>query len=170
MYISLKDNPEFNKYLNMASGEKKTNECELRVFPEYGIAMESNWSGGTKYWYTLIDMVTNKVLPIPENGNIGQPSTPELKVLPPNFCLVETLVFCGKKMTARIYMNQENLTKAIPENKIELTDEEGTYLKEYRSLKSSYRIKNERLLNLLKAKNMIAANNSVTTLGKNWGR
>lgn len=170
MFISLKDNPEFNKLLNMSSGEKKSNEFELRVFPEYGIAMESNWSGGTKYWYTLIDMVTNKVLPIPENGNIGQPSTPELKSLPLNFCLVETLVFCGKKMAARIYMNQDNITKLIPENKIELTEEEGTYLKEYRSLKSSYRIKNERLLNQLKAKKMIAGNNSVTISGKNWGR
>jgi len=170
MIVSTKDYPEFLPLLNKASGDSKMNECAIEVFPLTGMDLDSNWSGGTKYFYTLLNLQTHERMIIPDNGNIGQPNRISLESVPVNFCLVEKVIFQGKKMSPRIYLNETNFTKLLPQPSVELSIEEANFLKEYRSLKSSYRPKNNTLLNSLKEKGLIAANNSVTTSGKNWGR
>ena len=170
MFVDLKTNPELVSILNRAQGDQKSGQCEVRVFPEYGMTLASNWSDGTRYWYTLLNMVTKEQLPIGECGNLGQPKAPELNQLPPNFCLVEKVIFCGKKMFPRIYMNSANITKLLPMNELELTPEEAAFLKEYRSLKASYRPKNEALRSSLQLKGMLDNRGALTIAGKNYGR
>lgn len=167
MHIEVKKYPDIQRILSLAQGESKEQQCEVRGF-FHPMTLTSNWDGGTKYWYTLIDMTNMKTLPLPESGNIGQPKSPELETLEENFCLVEKVIFCGKKMTPRIYFHPNNMPKYLDENKVELTEDEEAFFQQYRSLKSSYRPRNETIKASLIQKGLLAKNGAVTLTGKNY--
>jgi hypothetical protein len=126
-------------------------EVFRRTFPGYrgrqfcvtsaeSVTLDANyWSGGTKYTYRGVDLVTGAVLP-PDCDEYGNPFIrPEVPTvaLEPNRAIVCHKVFCGKDMGLTIYVHPANLAKLLPKP-AELTGHERTVLGYTARLKSSY--------------------------------
>jgi hypothetical protein len=168
MFIETKNFPDIEKILSKGQGYRKKGQCEIREFKP--MTLNSNWFEGSRNFYTLVNLTNFEILSIGDCGNLGQPKAPELEVLPKDYCLLEEVMFCGKPFFPRIYVNVENLPKYLESPKVELTKEEDDFFQEYRTLKSSYRPKNERIKNSLIEKGILAKNGAVTILGKNIPR
>ena len=97
------------------------------------------WSGGTRYEYRGVDLLTGAVLP-PECDEYGNPFThPEVPTvtLEPHRAIVCHKVFCGKDMGLCIYVHPANVAKLLPKP-VDLTRGERIVLRYTASLKASY--------------------------------
>ncbi len=117
MKFPLKGAPDVKKLLGMLP-ERMHRTFTTRFFHANVFkgprTLSSNWGGGSKEFYAVINLVTGELLPLPESGAMGQPRAPVLEALPPNFVLVETAFFLGKPTAASLYFNPENMPKALP--------------------------------------------------------
>lgn len=99
--------------------------------------LDSNWEGGSRSYFVVLDLASLRHAVIPENGtpfsNGGQ--IERISELPLNFAVVEHCIFCGKDLGIRIYVREENLTKMLPPA-VELTRDQKIVLVATRSLKS----------------------------------
>jgi len=122
-----------------------------RAFPNYrgrkfvvgvreSVTLEANyWSGGTRYEYCGVDLLTGAVLP-PDCGEYGNPFVnPEVPTvtLEPQRAIVCHKIFCGKDLGLTIYLHPANVAKLLPKP-AELTRGERIVLKYTASLKASY--------------------------------
>jgi len=96
---------------------------QIRIVPFRPMRLDSNWSGGSKDSFVLIDLETFKHAAIPENGTPFSSAPYHIDKLPTNIVVVEHTIFCGKNLGFRIYVNSENLGKYLPAP-INLTDDE----------------------------------------------
>ena len=116
MKIALKGLPEIKNLLKMLP-ESMQGTFTTRFFHASAfkgpMTLDSNWGGGTKEWYAVINLVTGELLPLPESGAMGQRKAPVLAALPTNFAVVMTGVFLGKPTSATIYFNPENLSPML---------------------------------------------------------
>lgn len=105
------------------------------------VRLSSNyWSGGTRYEYTGVDLVNNKIIPpdFDEYGNpFTHPNVPTVK-LEPNMAIVKTGVFCGKHIKPVIYLHPENANKLIKQQDSGLTDNEKIVLRYTKMYKNTY--------------------------------
>jgi len=112
--------------------------------------LDSCWSGGSRSFYAVVDMVTGRNISIPENGtpfcNGGQIFT--IETLPANIAIVEHCIFCGKDMGIRIYVAPENLNKFALPATAELTLGQQIVLAYTRARKSSYNGRNRQQMAL----------------------
>ncbi|MFH1918709.1 MAG: hypothetical protein ABIP48_02310 [Planctomycetota bacterium] len=113
---------------------------QYRVTAAESVMLDANyWSGGTKYTYRGVDLLTGKVLP-PDCDEYGNPFVrPEVPTvaIEPGRAIVCHKVFCGKDLGLTIYVHPDNLAKLLPKP-AELTGHEQTVLSHTASLKSSY--------------------------------
>ncbi|MHC4398937.1 MAG: hypothetical protein ACYTG0_04580 [Planctomycetota bacterium] len=122
-----------------------------RAFPGYrgrkfvaevreSVTLDANyWSGGTRYTYRGVDLVTGEILS-PECDEYGNPFThPEAPTvaLEPHKAIVCHKVFCGKDLGLTIHVHPENVAKLLP-MPTELTPSERIVLGYTSSLKASY--------------------------------
>lgn len=177
IYVDLKKSPEVAKLLKAVGGYQKQDRAVLLAFAG-PMELDSNWSGGSKTFWTLVDLADGRQLPLPESGAVGQPKPPTLDALPVNTALVETGVYLGKPTVARVHMHPDNLTKLIPAEQPVLTDAEkfvlnciGAYTSSYRA--EEYRRKglDERDVELIKgtlhSKGLIDKRGAITVAGRN---
>ena len=113
--------PEAIRIVNAAFPGLSTNK--IRIVPFHPMRLDSNWEGGSKDSYVLIDIATFKHAPIPENGTPFSSAPYHIDQLPMNVVVVQYTIFCGKHLGFRIYVNSENLGKYLPAP-IDLTDDE----------------------------------------------
>ncbi len=106
--------------------------------------LDSAWSGGSRDYYALVDMVSGRSIPIPENGtpfsNGGQIFT--LESLPANIALVQHMIFCGKDLGVTVFVGPDNLNRFALPAPAELTLNQKIVLAFTRERKSSYNGKN----------------------------
>jgi hypothetical protein len=104
------------------------------------VTLDANyWSGGTRYEYRGVDLVTGTVLP-PECDEYGNPFPhPEVPTvtLEPHRAIVCHKVFCGQDMGLCIYVHPADVAKLLPKP-AELTEGERIVLQYTASLKASY--------------------------------
>lgn len=107
--------------------------------------LDSNWEGGSRSYYVILDLVSLRHATIPENGtpfsNGGK--IERITELPLNCAVVEHCLFCGKDLGIRIYVSEANLTKMLPAP-VELTRDQKIVLVATRSLKSFARFEEAR--------------------------
>jgi hypothetical protein len=131
--VQLKDAPEVKAIIEKASGKYSKRKAYISVFPEHGIQFNSYWDGGSKSYYTVIELATMRVKDTPmtsthpyfdvarqgfvnmETADVAVDSKGNLtlKRLPEGFALVETGIFCGKTATAHVYLNPANMAKYL---------------------------------------------------------
>lgn len=145
--------------------------------------LDSNWEGGSRDYYVVLDLATMRHAVIPENGtpfsNGGK--IERISELPLNWAVVEHTYFCGKDLGIRIYVRPENLAKWLPAPSAttELTRDQLIVLVATRSLKSFARFDEAHAdtgisrLNYdqakaeLIAKGLLKSNGAITDEGRN---
>jgi len=114
------------------------NGRKFSVAPFQGpMNLASNWDGGSKMYYALVNLRTMRTAEVPESGTMHTGGAYRITTLPPNMAVVAHSIFMGKDSGITIYVNQENLTKLLPKPD-EVSWAEKVVLSATRSLKSSY--------------------------------
>jgi len=99
--------------------------------------LTSYWDGGSRSYYAIVNLSTNKVKSVPENGSMQTRKSFRITKLPPNFAVVENSIFMGKDSGITIHINTENISKMLPPAD-EVSWAEKVVLSATRSFKSSY--------------------------------
>lgn len=120
------------------------NGRRISVEPFHGpMAMNSYWSGGSRDYWAIVNMVTGQQVQIQENGTPWNPGIAPLQALPVNAAIVRH--GCGPYESVTVYVNPENLNRYMLPDSTELTRDQKIVLSATRGLKSSYAgIKNYR--------------------------
>lgn len=142
--------------------------------------LDSNWEGGSRSYYCVLDLASLRSIGIAENGtpfsNGGQ--IERISELPVNGAVVEHCIFCGKDLGIRIYVNPENLARMLPPP-VELTRDQKIVLVATRGLKSFARFDEahsytgisrndyDQAKAELIAKGLLKPNGSITDQGRN---
>jgi hypothetical protein len=132
-------------------------ELAHRAFPEYAgrrfqiepftspIITTSCWNGGCRNYWCLVNLTTNKIWMVPENGNpfINQGKAFKVGRLPENVALVR--LYHGRFQAVTIYLNPANIRADMLPQKPKLEWAQSVVLAATRGLKSTYAgIKNYR--------------------------
>jgi hypothetical protein len=86
----------------------------------------------------MINLNTGATAIVPENGSPFTPNIGKLTNLPINCVLGEHVIFCGKDLGVTLYLNEDNITKLLPNNTEELSLDCQIVLTATAMLKSSY--------------------------------
>jgi hypothetical protein len=116
------------------------NGTKFTVSPFPGeMRLDSYWDGGSRSYYAILDLNTNKTAEIPENGTIyaNGGKVIQSSFLPLNFLIAEHHISRGKDLGVRLYVHPENLTKYLPAPTL-LSNNETIVLAFTRERKSSY--------------------------------
>lgn len=122
-----------------------------KVFPEYTgrkfkldnsghpVDVRSYWDGGSRDNFAALNLETNKVLAVPQNGTPfdGGPIAPNGVIVPPGFMIAEHTIFCGKDLGITFHVNAETSLKFLP-TVPSITDDESNVLTATRSYKNTY--------------------------------
>lgn len=144
--------------------------------------LDSNWEGGSRNTFVILDLASMRQATIPENGtpfsNGGK--IMQISDLPLNCAVIEHTFFCGKDLGITIHARAENLTKLLPSGPaVELTRNQRIVLVATRSLKSFARFDNahsytgitqsdyETAKTELIAKGLLKPNGAITDEGRN---
>lgn len=133
MYIETKSFPEL---WELARGiGYKGNKLEAVPF-EGTINLNSYWDGGSRSYFQFIDLDTRKTLSVGQNGSPFDSASHEISELPFNVALVKHHI--GRYTYCRIYFHPDQITKLLPVEAVELTENEKMCLSFTRRYKSSY--------------------------------
>lgn len=112
---------------------------KFEVLPFAGpMRLDSNWSGGSREFWVLLNLGTNKGAAVPENGTPFTPQLGELKELPFNCVLARHNISCGHDLGITLYVHPDNLNQySLPAPDV-LTRDEKIVLVATRTRKSSY--------------------------------
>lgn len=99
--------------------------------------LDSYWDGGSRTYYSIVNMKTKRAKQIPENGSPYSGKPYRISKLPEGFAVVANSIFMGKDSGITVYVNPENITKMLPAPD-ETPWTEKVVLSATRSLKSSY--------------------------------
>lgn len=132
--IKLSNAPEVKKVIVAGFPGYKKHNGFLSVFPENGVRINSYWDGGTREEFVLVELATLKRKPLPTSthpyfdiaaqglantGNLAvsvdHVGNITLRFLPDGIALVSAGYFCGKPATARVFLNQANMAKLLPD-------------------------------------------------------
>lgn len=123
----------------------------LNCYPEYNgqkfrllgtdsYTISNYWNEGSRNYCKIVNLSTGEV-----QSPVHETSNPFLKVshssfeIPNNFAVVEHAIISGKDAGLFIYVNQNNLTKLLPNDQsIILTDDEKLCLEATKKYKSVY--------------------------------
>jgi len=112
--INLAEHPEVRALIKAADPSYRRKTAVVKVAD--GIRLSRTfWDGGSRSTYTAVDMVTRAAVDAPQFAppQFGGPTTPPTVKLPPNICVVETGVFCGKVSQAYVYVRPENMAALL---------------------------------------------------------
>jgi len=147
--------------------------------------LDSCWDGGSRDYYSLVDLGGMRAVSIPENGNPFSSGGQIFKAssLPFNVAIVQHTIFCGKDLGITVFVQPENLNQSWLPAPVEMTLAEKIVLTCTRERKSSYNGRNRQQMafddcglpetewNTAKAsciaKGWLKANGSITDSGRN---
>lgn len=112
---------------------RKFKVCEFRG----PMRLDSNWSGGSRNFWAILELATLKSAPIAENGTPWHPEIARAETLPPGFAVVEHTVFCGKDLGLTLHVGEDNLARLLPPAE-EISWAQKVVLAATAGLKSSY--------------------------------
>src|SRR3990167_6457565 len=116
------------------------------------VHITSYWDGGTRSYWAVLTMrqdastqptnaITTQGKPelrvVGECGGMGQPAELDVEI-DANTIVAEHVIFCGKDLGIRFYVNPARLPQYLPASANELTREQRIVLVATRSYKSSY--------------------------------
>ena len=146
------------------------------------VNVTSYWDGGSRDYYTAINLSTGETLPVPQNGTPfdGGPIAPDGVIVPAGFVIAEHSIFCGKDLGITFHVDPNTATAFLPDP-IEISDAERTVLRQTASLKNTYggetdiRFKQSGLSRIdwdtasanLKARKLLNKAGAITTAGRN---
>jgi hypothetical protein len=130
------DAPEVKQIARVAFPDYNGNKFKVELF-RGPMNLSSYWDGGSRDYYAIVNMSTMRSEPIPQGGS-GHGDVPyRMTTLPDSFAVVEHTFYMGKDLGITIYVNQENMSKMLPQGQ-EISWAEKVVLSATRSLKSSY--------------------------------
>jgi hypothetical protein len=131
--VELKTAPEVKALIQRAFPGYKKHSAFLSVFGEHGKSINSYWDGGSRDTYTLVEIGTGRIKPLPTSShpyfdiarqgmlNADSPDVSvdhvgnvTLKHLPEGLALIQSGTFCGKPATAHVYLPAANMAKLLP--------------------------------------------------------
>jgi hypothetical protein len=103
------------------------------------VSVTSYWDGGSRNYYTMVDLATMRTKPVPQNGTPfdGGPIAPKGVTVPPGYVIAEHSIFCGKDHGVTFYVNPDTAIAFLPAQE-ELTATEKIVLTYTASLKNTY--------------------------------
>jgi hypothetical protein len=106
---------------------------------DHPVSTTSYWGCGSRDYFVALDLATNRILPIPQNGTPfdGGPIAPNGVEVPPGYMIVEHSIFCGKDMGITFHVNPQTALKFLPDT-AEITNDERIVLKATSGLKNTY--------------------------------
>jgi hypothetical protein len=129
--IELKTAPEVKRIVTAAFPGYKKHKAYLSVFYS-GQSINSYWDGGSKDEYAIVDLSSYRrgVLPtsshpyfdVARNGladqsnqfvDVDHVGNVHLKVLPEGYALVRAGTFCGRPLTAHVFLSEANIAKLL---------------------------------------------------------
>ena len=114
------------------------NGRSIRLSSAIPSRLDSYWDGGSRAYYSFVNLATMQAVTIPSNHPMYEPNNPRiLKELPEGIALIKHTIFCGKDTGLIIYLRPENLTPLLPRAE-EVSKEEKIVLEYTASLKNSY--------------------------------
>jgi hypothetical protein len=131
------NSPETKRVAKLCFPDWNGNKIKLEVF-RGPFNLSSYWDGGSRSYYSLINLITGETAMVPENGSLFSPNIGKLTNLPINCVLGEQTIFCGKDLGVTLYLNEENLTKMLPNSTEDLSLDCQIVLTATAMLKSSY--------------------------------
>jgi len=178
------DAPEVRNIAAMAFPDYTGRKFQVSAF-EGPQRLDSCWSDGSRDYFALVNIITGKQVPIPENGtpfsNGGQIF--QLSELPEGCALVEHSISCGKDMGIRIQVRPDNLNRLALPAPATLTKGQIAVLVFTYEKKSSYNGRNRQQMALdeigmpesewnqakaeLIALGLLKSNGAITDQGKN---
>jgi len=122
-----------------------------KVFPSYrgrkfkldnsgrAVNVTSYWDGGSRDYYAMIDLGTDRRLDVPQNGTWfdGGPIAPDGVTVPPGYMLAEHSIFMGKDYGITFYVNPDTAVGFLPTPET-LTADEHNVLTSTASWKNTY--------------------------------
>jgi hypothetical protein len=158
IHLALSADPETNSTLFiMHIQTPEVKELAAKAFPEYSgkrfevepfkgeMQLYSCWNGGSRDYWSFVNLASNKVAPVPENGTPWSNGGKIFRCgrLPENIALVRWSR--GRFESITIYLHPSNIRADMLPAPTELSWAEKVVLTATRSLKSSYAgIKNYR--------------------------
>lgn len=109
----------------------------IKIAPFSPMNMNSNWDGGTRYYFKIYSLDDGRILDIPENHPFWTGKNYRLDKLPPRFVIVEHCIFCGKDHGITIIANPEDLAPMLPKSD-DITQDERIVLTFTKCYKASY--------------------------------
>ncbi len=101
------------------------------------IRTDNHWSGGSRTYYTFVDLMKRKVLESPSQHPYFDPCVTRPLALRPGLVCVAHIIFRGKDLGIRVYAHPDELSGVLPP-KAEITDNEGIVLDFTAGLKNTY--------------------------------
>lgn len=177
--ISLEANDPVAKKLAHASFPDYTGrKFKVTVVPEgSAIDVTSYWDGGTREYFVVMNLITLKTVPVPQNGDPYTKRIAPVKIHE-NMCVVSHSIFMGKDMGLTFTISEKNAAQLLPDTSTNLDKKEKTVLVLLRSLKPAYRRDEARqagissteydtLVANLKVKQYVSSSGGITPKGRN---
>lgn len=127
--------PEVMALVHAAFPEYKGKRINVESF-RGPMTMQSYWSGGSRDYWSVVNMDTLKSIDIPENGTTWNPAIGPLKELPLNGAVVRYTM--GPHESVGVYVNPANLNQFLLPETTELSRDHKIVLAATSGLKSSY--------------------------------
>ena len=107
--------PEVVRIAQAAFPDYRGKKYRVKLFTG-PMSLTSNWEGGSRDFYALIHLPSNRTQPVPENGTpfSNRATTEQVETLPTNCAVVRHTLFCGKDLGVTIFVGEENLAKLLP--------------------------------------------------------
>lgn len=177
--IVLEPNDAMAKKLAHASFPEYTGrKFKVQVVPEgTNIDVTSYWDGGSRDYFVVMNLVTMKSMPVPQNGDPYTRKIAPVKIHE-NMCVVQHSIFMGKDTGLTFIISEKNAAQLLPSNDVNLDKKEKTVLVLLRSLKPAYRrdearhagISNQEydtIIANLKVKQYVNSSGAITPKGRN---
>jgi len=112
---------------------------KIRISTDIPTRLDSYWDGGSRDYYAFCSLDEKKAFSVSSNHPFYESENPTvLKRLPERILLVRHAIFCGQDLGITIFANASDMTKFLPENENNLSEDEKTVLEFTSGLKSSY--------------------------------
>ncbi len=167
IYVDRKQDQFINQICDrIAYNGKKVSIQEAKT-----TSIDGAWSGGSKEYCYGLELDSGRIFPVSNAANIpvqfGGCSGSTI-ALEENFAVIKHVIFCGKDLGIQIFVHPANMTKFLPDNQEELSQEEKRVLYYTRSLISKARPKfNQAVVQSLIDRGYLQKNKALTIKGKN---
>lgn len=88
---------------------------KFRLVSATELDVRSYWSGGSRDYFTCVDLATMRTLSMPPQSAFDRPvAGADRAPVPEGYIWVEHSIFCGKDTGLTFHVNPANLTKMLP--------------------------------------------------------